>query len=126
MSYKILNFKKINFEEIIRLSTIFNLIKIESNNYESILELYDGEKIVGMVNYCLIPSLKGKTRLLIRNIYLLDENNFDNIIKSLCAYCKKKNLSIKTTLEHDKYNSKFIKILHDNNFKGENVLYYIN
>jgi len=126
MSYKIKNKEKINFEEIIKLSTIFNFFKIESNNYESILELYDAEKIVGMINYCLIPSLKGKTRLFIRNIYLLDDDNFDNIIKSLCAYCKKKNLSIKTTLEQDKYNTKFIKILHENNFKGENVLYYIN
>lgn len=126
MIYEIKNKEKITFEEILRLSTIFNITKIEPTNYESVLELYDNEKIIGMINYCLIPSLKGKTRLIIRNINLLDESNFDNIIKSLCVYCKKNNLSIKTTLEQDKYNNKFIKILYENNFKGENVLYYIN
>lgn len=126
MSYKIKNNEKINFEEIMKLSTIFNFTKIETNNYESVLEFYKSKEIVGMINYCLIPSLKGKTRLFIRNVYLLDKNNFDNIIKSLCIYCKKNNLSIKTTLEEDKYNIEFKKILYENNFKGENVLYYIN
>lgn len=109
-----------------KISNLFNLSTIDTNYYEKILELYDiDNNIVSVINYCLIPSLKGKTRLFIRNVYLLDRNNFDNIIKSLCEYCKNNNLSIKTTLDNDKYDEDFIKILHENNFKGKNVLYYI-
>lgn len=134
MSYTIINVEKINLDILMKISNIFNLDKIETNYYENILEVYDSEhtdsnnneKIVGVVNYCLIPSMKGQTRLFIRNLYFLDKNNFDNIIKSLCKYCTKNNLSIKTTFDNNKFDNECKKILYDNNFKGDDVLYYIN
>ena len=69
--------------------------------------------------------MKGRMRLFIRNLYFLNKDDLDNIFKSLINYCKKNNLSIKTTLYNDKYDEDCKKALYNNNFKGEEVLYYI-
>jgi hypothetical protein len=140
MSYTVKDKKKINFDSLLELSNIFNIYKIETSYFEHVLEFYDtkqpinantntninNKQIIAMINYCLIPSMKGHTRLFIRNLYFLDKNNLNDIIKSLCEYCKKNNLSIKTTLDNNKFDEDCKKALMDNDFKGNDVLYYIN
>ena len=69
--------------------------------------------------------MKGRYRLFIRNLYFLNKDNLDDIIKSLCKYCKTVNLAIKTTFDNDKFDDDCKKALYNNNFKGNEVLYYI-
>jgi hypothetical protein len=125
MSYNVKDIKKINLDLLLNLSNIFHFNKIDIEYFEHILEIYDNNKLIGMINYCFIPSMKGRMRLFIRNLYFLNKDNLDNIIKSLCNYCKKNNLSIKTTLYNDKFDEDCKKALYNNNFKGDEVLYYI-
>ena len=125
MSYDVKDIKKINLDLLLNLSSVFNFDKIDISYFEHILEIYDGKKIIAMINYCFIPSMKGRMRLFIRNLYFLNKDDLDNIFKSLINYCKKNNLSIKTTLYNDKYDEDCKKALYNNNFKGEEVLYYI-
>ncbi len=125
MNYTVKNIKKVNLDLLLKLSKVFNFDKIETSYFEHVLEFYEDKKLVAMINYCFIPSMKGRMRLFIRNLYFLNKNNLDNIIKSLCEYCKKNNLSIKTTLYNDKFDEDCKKALYNNNFKGDEVLYYI-
>jgi hypothetical protein len=123
---KIKNNSKITVETLIKLSSIFNFDNIDITYFENILEFYCNKKILAMINYCFIPTIDGNMRLFIRNLYYIDKNDLDKIIKALCEYCKKNKLSIKTTLYNNKFDNDCIKILYDNNFKGGNdVLYYI-
>lgn len=125
MNYTVKNIKKVNLDLLLKLSKVFNFDKIETSYFEHVLEFYEDKKLVAMINYCFIPSMKGRMRLFIRNLYFLNKNNLDNIIKSLCEYCKNENLSIKTTLDNNKFDDDCKKALYNNNFKGNEVLYYI-
>lgn len=125
MSYEVKDIKKINLDLLLNLSSIFRFDKINIEYFEHILEIYDDKKLIAMINYCFIPSMKGRMRLFMRNLYFLNKDNLDDIIKSLCNYCKKNNLSIKTTLYNDKFDEDCKKALYKNDFKGDEVLYYI-
>ena len=50
--------------------------------------------------------MAGKYRVYIRNLYYINNTYIDDIIKSLCKYCRKKNLTIKTILDTGKFNDK--------------------
>jgi hypothetical protein len=125
MTYIVKDIKKINLDLLLKLSQVFNFNKIETNCYEHILEFYDDKKLIAMINYCILPCMKGRYRLFIRNLYFLNKENLDGIIKSLCNYCKTVNLAIKTTFDNEKFDNDCKKALYDNNFKGDKVLYYI-
>jgi len=87
--------------------------------------LYDNNKLVGLINYCITPSMKGKDKLFIRNIFYTDNIFLNHIIKSLCYYCQKKNYSIFTTQTEKELGIECIKVLYDNNFNGKNLIYHI-
>lgn len=87
------------------------------------MEFYNGIELVGLVNYCLTPSMKGKDKLFIRNIYYNDNKYLDDIIVSLCNYCKDNNLIILTTNDGD-FTEECINAFHNNNFKGKNIILY--
>ena len=125
MIIEIKNNNTISVELLVKLSNIFNFDNIDITYFENILEFYCNKKILAMINYCFIPSINGNTRLFIRNLYYKNKDDLDKIIKALCEYCKKNKLSIKTTLYNNKFDDDCIKILHNNNFKGNDVLYYI-
>ena len=91
--------KSINAEKI----DIYDEFKIKDKNfdmnmYKNILLISDNEKMIGLINYCIVPSMKGKDKLFIRNIYCITDDYLDDIIKSLCFYCEKNNHSIFTSL----------------------------
>ena len=125
MNYTVKDIKKVNLDLLLKLSKVFNFDKIETSYFEHILEFYDDKKLVAMINYCILPCMKGRYRLFIRNLYFLNKDNLDTIIKSLCKYCKTVNLAIKTTFDNDKFDDDCKKALYNNNFKGNEVLYYI-
>jgi hypothetical protein len=125
MSYYVKDIKKIHLDLLLKLSSTFHFDKIDVQHFEHILEIYDGKNIIAMINYCYIPSMKGRMRLFIRNLYYLNKDNLDNIIKSLCSYCKINNLSIKTTFYNNKFDEDCKKALYNNDFKGDEVLHYI-
>jgi hypothetical protein len=120
------NTKNINFDVLLKFSQYFNFNRIDINNFENILEIYDANNVLcAIVNYCFLPSLMGGLYLYIRDLYYIDRNNLDGIIKSLCDYCKNNKFAIKTILDNDKFDDDIIKALYNNNFNGKNILYYL-
>jgi hypothetical protein len=123
-----LKIKKIENPDIDILMGLANKFKFNDINlsfYESIFEFYDGNELIGIINYCILPSMTGKDRVFIRNLFYLDEKYIYDIIKSLCKYSKKKNLTINTSLENTNFNNKCKKAFYDNNFTGNDWIYYI-
>jgi hypothetical protein len=72
-----LKIKKIENPDIDILMELANKFKFNDINlsfydinlsfYESIFEFYDGNKLIGIINYCILPSMTGKDRVFIRN-----------------------------------------------------------
>ncbi len=125
MKLKIKKIEKPNLDLLLSLARKFNFDNINMSYYESIFEFYDMKNMIGFINYCILPSILGKNRVYIRDLYYVDNKYIDHIIKSLCLYCKNKNLTIKTTLDTNKYTEECKKAFYDNNFKGDDIIYYI-
>ena len=114
---------KAKLEKLLQLATIFNIATIDTSYYKNILEFYENNKIVGFVNYCINPSMGSRDNLFIRNLYYSDSNILNNIVVSLCNYCKSKNLIIITTNDGD-FTDECITAFYNNNFTGKNVIIY--
>ncbi len=129
MSLKVKQIEKPDIDLLLDLSRRFDFDNINISYYESIFEFYDktteGYNLVGLINYCILPSMAGKYRVYIRNLYYINNTYINDIIKSLCKYCKKKKLTINTSLQNNKFNDKCKKAFYDNNFKGEDIIYYL-
>jgi hypothetical protein len=125
MSLKIKKTEKPDIDTLLNLAKMFNFDNIKISYYENIFTFYDMNKIIGFINYCIIPSMAGKHRVYIRNLYYLDNKYIDNIIKTLCTYCRKNRLTINTTLQNNKFNDECKKAFYNNNFKGEDIIYYL-
>lgn len=112
-----------NYKKLLQLVAIFNIASIDIPYYKNILEFYENDKLVGLVNYCINPSMGSKDHLFIRNLYYNDSNILNNIVVSLCNYCKSKNLIIITTNDGD-FTNECITAFYNNNFTGKNVIIY--
>ncbi len=90
------------------------------------MEFYNNNELIGLVNYCLTPSMKGKDKLFIRNLYYNDNKYLNDIIVSLCNYCKNNKLIILTTTDNREKNftEECINEFYNNNFKGKNIILY--
>ena len=117
---------KAKLEKLLQLATIFNIASIDTQYYKNILEFYENDKIIGFVNYCINPSMGRRDNLFIRNLYYNDSNILNNIVVSLCNYCKSKNLIIITTLDNKekKFTDECITAFYNNNFTGKNIIIY--
>jgi hypothetical protein len=124
MYYKVKNIEKINFDILLNTATHFKITDINTKFHENFLQMYYKKDLIGVVNYCIINTMSGQSILYIRNIYYNDINDFDNIIKSLCKYCRKKNFYIQGSNSNNKYTSDALTILHNNNFTGDDYLFY--
>ena len=115
-----------NYKKLLQLAAIFNIASIDIPYYKNILEFYENDKLVGLVNYCINPSMGSKDHLFIRNLYYNDSNILNNIVVSLCNYCKSKNLIIITTLDNKEKNftDECIIAFFNNNFTGKDVIIY--
>jgi hypothetical protein len=125
MNLKVIKIENPDLDLIINLAKKFNFDNIKMSNYEAILEFIDNNNLVGFINYTIHPSMAGKHRVYIRNLYYINNTYIDTIIKSLCKYCKKKNLTIKTELNAGQFNDKCKEAFYKNNFKGNDIIYYI-
>ena len=113
-----------NYKKMLKLARMFNIEKIDLSYYKNILKFYDNEKLVGLVNYSITPSMKGKDKLFIRNLYYIDNIQINDIVLSLCNYCKNKNLIIMTTIDDNDFSKECITAFFNNNFKGKNIILY--
>ena len=126
MNLKVKNIENPDLDLIINLAKKLNFTNINMSNYKSILEFNDdNNNIVGLINYDIHPSMAGKYRVYIRNLYYINNTYIDEIIKSLCKYCRKKKLTIKTILDTGKFNDKCKEAFYKNDFKGNDIIYYI-
>jgi hypothetical protein len=125
MSHKIKELNNPNFEILLENVKFFKIDKIDIQMYKNMLLIYDEDKLVGLINYCITPSMKSKDKLFIRNIFCADNVYLNHIIKSLCYYCKQKKYSIFTTQTEKELGDECIKALYDNNFNGKNLIYHI-
>jgi hypothetical protein len=65
-----LKIKKIENPDIDILMGLANKFKFNDINlsfYESIFEFYDGNDLIGIINFCILSSMTGKDRVFIRN-----------------------------------------------------------
>ena len=125
MNYTVKAIKNINYDLLLDLVNIFGIKKVDINYYKNILEFFDNGKIIGFINFCITPSMKGCDKLFIRELFYNDHVDLDKIIKSLCYYCKNNKYSIMTTIDDDKFTDECKKIFLSNNFKGNDVIYFI-
>lgn len=125
MYLKVKKIENPNIDLLLDLARKFNFDNIDMSYYESIFEFYNDNNKVGLINYCILPSMAGKHRVYIRNLYYIDNMYIDTIIKSLCKYCRKNKLTINTSLQNKKFNDRCIKAFYDNNFKGKDIIYYL-
>lgn len=126
-SYKIKEISNPSYELLLKHADKLNIKSIDMELYKNILLIYLDKNIIGMINYCIVPSMKKKDKLYIRNIHLESNSDADKIIKLLCEYCESKSYSIFKILdknEEDNINN-YLKILYENNFVGEKIIYHI-
>ena len=124
MNYSVKEIHNANYKILLNLAKIFNIEKIDINYYNNILVIYDNEQIIGLINYCLTPSMKGKDKLFIRNLYYIDNKYLNDIVVSLCEYCKNKNFIIMASIDDDDFTKECIETFYNNNFKGKNIILY--
>ena len=117
--------KNNNYKQILKLAGLFNIQqKLDITYYKNILEFYDNNNLIGFVNYCITPSMKGKDRLFIRNLYYVELKYLNDMVVTLCDYCKNKNLIIMTSIDDEEFTKECIDTFYNNNFKGNNIIMY--
>lgn len=125
MKLKIKKIENLDIDILMDLANKFKFNDINLSLYEHIFQFYDNDELIGIINYCILPSITGKHRVYIRNLFYLNDKYIHDIINSLCIYCKKKNLTINTSLENNNFNNKCKKAFYENNFTGNDWIYYI-
>jgi len=117
--------KKPNFNEILKLSSIFGLENpINMNEYKNIIEFFDdNDNLIGFVNYVENHYLD-YTKSFISMIYFTDNTNLDMMIKLMIKQLKQKKYSYALlNSESDLFDKNTIKILKSNDFAGDDYLF---
>jgi hypothetical protein len=125
MGIKINKKENPNIDLLLNLAKKFDFENISLSYYENILTFTEKDNLIGLINYDIHPSMAGRDRIYIKKLFYSDNTYIDNIIKSLCIYCKKNNLTIKTILNTGKFNEKCIEAFYNNNFTGKDIIYYL-
>jgi len=108
---------------LMEMAEIFNIGELQLKYYESIFEIKIKKQLVGVINYKFVPSVR-KNVIYIRNIYYTKAEHLDIIIKELCKYFK--DHIIKTNVQTNPINEECISVMHNNNFKGDEYIFYNN
>lgn len=124
MKIKIKEIAKPSFDELINMSRVLNFDEIVLEKYNDILVVYQDKLLIGMINYCITPSMKNKDKLVIKNLYYLNVEYIDKIIKYLLHYCGKKNYSILVVQNQKELTVNYMEILQNNNFIGDKIIYH--
>ena len=106
---------------LMKIAEIFNIKKLRLKYYESIFEIISDGRIVGVINYVFVPSMR-KNRIYIRNIYYNDTEYLDIIIKESCKFFK--NYMIESDINENQITKDCEIIMQQNNFKGDNNIFY--
>lgn len=117
--------KKPNFNEILKLSSIFRLESpININEYKNIIEFFDdNDNLIGFVNYVENHYLD-YTKSFINMIYFTDNTDLDMMIKLMIKQLKQKKYSYALlNSESDLFDKNTIKILKLNDFAGDDFLF---
>ena len=105
------------------MAEILNIGELQLKYYESIFEIKINKRLIGVINYKFIPSMRINV-IYIRNIYYVKAEYLDIIIKELCKYFK--DYTIKTNVQTNPINEECILIMHNNNFNGDEYIFYNN
>lgn len=125
MKIKIKEITKPSFDELINMSRVLNFDEIVLEKYNDILVVYQDKLLIGMINYCITPSMRNKDKLVIKNLYYLNVEYVDKIIKYLLRYCNKKNYSILIVQIQKELTDYYMEILQNNNFLGDKIIYHL-
>ena len=123
MTIKIKENNNINFDYLLNISNIFKIDNIDTRFYTQILEFYKNDKLIGIVNYCILASIN-KEKIYIRHIYYTKKKYLDLIIKEFCNYYNDKNKILMTNIKTNLLNNDIVTILQKNNFIGKEYLFY--
>ena len=124
MDFSVKKIHNANYKTLLKLAKIFNIEKIDISYYDNILEIYDNDKIVGLINYCLTPSMGTKDYIFIRNLYYVNNEYLNNIVVTLCNYSKNNKFIIMTPNDNKNFTKECIDTFYNNNFKGDKIILY--
>ena len=125
MRIKIKKTEKPNVDLLLNLFRKFEIDNINISYFENLFEFYEDKNLIGFINYIILPAMKGFNRVYIRDLMCIDNNYIDKIIKTLCSYCKKNKLTIRTSVDTKTFSKDYEQILYNNGFTGNHELYYI-
>ena len=122
---KLKEFINPDLDLILSLANIFGIKQIDTEFYKYILVIYTDNEISGMINLCLMYSMRGKNKLYIRDIFYKNNKYIDIIVKSLCKYCNDKNYSIIRLSSAKSNENEYMQFLLNNNFTiNDNFIYH--
>lgn len=108
---------------LMEIAEILSIGELQLKYYESIFEIKINERLIGVINYKFVPSMR-KNVIYIRNIYYTGAEYLDIMIKELCKYFK--DHIIKTNIKTNPISEECILVMHNNNFKGDEYIFYNN
>ena len=123
MKLKIKNIKNDSAEYVLKLMQTFNIKDtLNTKHVTNIMEFYDDNKLIGIINYLYYVVLDYK-KLYIRNIYYINEKYLDTMIKQFIIKSKKIYGSIFTNRNHGNFDKKVIETLLNNKFFGDDYIF---
>ena len=90
------------------MAEILNIGELQLKYYESIFEIKINKRLIGVINYKFIPSMRINV-IYIRNIYYVKAEYLDIIIKELCKYFK--DYTIKTMKVYRSITKSYVNVL---------------
>ncbi len=122
MKLKNKNIKNDSSVYMLKLVQTFNIKEtLNVKHLANIMEFYDGDKFIGIINYMFYQVLDFK-KLYIRNIYFVNEKYLDSMIKIFVSKMKNIYNSIFTNVKHNNFDNKTIETLLNNNFQGDEYI----
>jgi hypothetical protein len=120
---KIKNIKNDSSLYTLKIMQTFDIKETLNTKYMTdIMEFYDNDNLIGIVNYLYYPVLNYE-KLFIRSIYYTDIKYLDDIIKEFIKIMKKKYNSIFTNINQGKFDKYTINALKNNNFNGDEYFF---
>lgn len=120
---KIKNIKNDSSLYTLKIMQTFDIKETLNTKYMTdIMEFYDNDNLIGIVNYLYYPVLNYE-KLFIRSIYYTDIKYLDDIIKEFIKRMKKKYNSIFTNINQGKFDKYTIDALKNNNFNGDEYFF---